>query len=127
MEYQELANAIIEQAAKDFRTHGRYLVNHKKTDELVKSCEKERRNRIRKIKAWKTRQKNMGARDKSYVKQPVPKEYRILTDEEKELYSIIKHEAGIKEIEAFFNSKWFGVLTKADSRFILEQLREEFV
>ena len=42
------------------------------------------------------------------------KDYRM-TDDEKEL----------KEIERFFRSGWFGVLTKVDSDLLIKQLRKE--
>lgn len=42
------------------------------------------------------------------------KDYRM-TDDEKEL----------KEIERFFRSGWFGVLTKVDPDLLIKQLRKE--
>ncbi len=42
------------------------------------------------------------------------KDYR-LTDDEREL----------KEIERFFRSGWFGVLSKVDPEYLIRQLRKE--
>lgn len=42
------------------------------------------------------------------------KDYR-LTDDEQQL----------KEIECFFRSGWFGVLSKVDTEFLIKELRKE--
>lgn len=42
------------------------------------------------------------------------KDYR-LTDDEREL----------QEIERFFHSSWFGVLSKVDPEFLIKELRKE--
>ena len=42
------------------------------------------------------------------------KDYR-LTDDEREL----------QEIERFFRSRWFGVLSKVDPEYLIRQLRKE--
>lgn len=124
--YENLANAIVLQAVKDYRSHLRYLSKHEKTEELIKKSESDRNERIEKIKAWKKLQNDNAAEVKSYIKKPVPPEYRVLSESERLMYLITRHEAGVKEVEVFFHSKWFRVLTALDAELLIERLREEF-
>lgn len=93
---QALANAIVVQAAEDYRRARKYLKKHPKTSELV-----------------------------ARVEAMTPRE-RSRTREGRLLNEIIRQENMAAECERFFRSQWCSCLTKADGVFILRKLEEEF-
>ena len=93
---QALANAIIVQAATDYRHARQYLKKHPKTPELVARVEA------------------MAPRMRSKTR-----EGRLLNE-------IVKQEDMVSECERFFRSKWYSCLTDVDGEFILRKLEEEF-
>ena len=105
-EYDNLANAVIMQAVDDYRQARQFLKEHPATKELrehvrLRSAE---RKRIYKL----TRQK-------------LP-----LDDREKLLMKISRTKKDAKDIERFFHSSWYTVLTDVPGDYILDRLKEEF-
>ena len=57
---------------------------------------------------------------------PVPKRSFPQSKAERILDNIVKHEGEAREIEKFFLSKWYTVLTDVDGEYLLNKLKEEF-
>ena len=110
--YQNLANAIIVRAAKDYRASRTYLKKHPKTDELVEAAalQKERRKKRRE------KREELG----------LPKVEERKTPEERQLSRILHAERMLDDTERFFRSAWFRKLTDLDGNIILKRLEEEF-
>ena len=109
--YQTLANAIITQAADDYRKAVRFLKKHPRTDELeadvaAQLAEKKRRREERK-------------------KHHLPKEREKKSKEERLLDAIRANEQMAAETERFFHSKWFTQLTLVDGHWLFEKLKKE--
>ena len=110
--YQNLANAIIIRAAKDYRASRTYLRNHPKTDELVAIAEKQKQRR-------KKPTENRAAR-------ALPEVQEKKTLEEHRLSRIRHAEKMQKETESFFRSAWFRQLSGLDGCALLKRLEEEY-
>lgn len=110
--YQNLANAIIIRAAKDYRASRTYLRNHPKTDELVAAVKKQKELR----KKRREKREALGL--------PEVQEKRTL--EEHRLSRIRHAEKMQKETESFFRSAWFRQLSGLDGCALLKRLEEEF-
>ena len=110
--YQNLANAIILRAAKDYRASRTYLKNHPKTEELVATVKKQRELR-------KKRREKREALGLPEVKEP-------RTLDEYRLSRILYAEKMQKDTERFFRSHWFCQLSEADGKTVLSRLEEEF-
>ena len=142
---QQLCNAVVILAAKDYRAHMGYLKRHPKTPELMEKVRAEKAERERKLMETIERQKDFMAErayrkwimeghegdfDREEYKKsidiPIPKRGLKPTKHERVLEGIMKHEAGVKEVEDFFRSKWYTVLTSVDGKLILRKLQEEF-
>ena len=142
----QLCNAVIIQAAKDYRKHKRYLIKHPHTPELELQVKEARAERKRMIDDYVEREKNFIA-DREYRKWmerheegdvfdreafkkavvvTVPRKRFPLTKEERILEQIVRHEIAVDEIERFFLSKWYTVLTDVDGTSLLKKLKEEF-
>lgn len=109
--YEKLANAIILQAAKDYRACRKFLQQHPRTRELEavvaeQIARRERRQAKRKEKGL-----------------PVVKAKH--SREELLLKRIGHAEREIAGIERFFRSKWYRQLTDADGEIVLQKLQEE--
>ncbi len=110
--YQNLANAIIIRAAKDYRASRTYLRNHPKTDDLVATVKKQKELR-------KKRREKREALGLPEVKEP-------RTREEQQLSRIRYSEKMQKDTERFFRSQWFCQLSEADGKALLKKLEEEY-
>ena len=144
---ERLCNGIIIQAAKDYRLQKGYLKNHPRTPELMAKVEKVKEDRMREKDAWVAREKEQLA-DRAFhrwlreehepgemfdregflagLKVFPPKRLFPITREELELGRIIKHESAVREVEGFFKSKWYTMLSDVDGEMILRKLEEEF-
>ena len=110
--YQNLANAIIIRAAKDYRASRTYLRNHPKIDELVAIAEKQKQRR----KKRKEKREALG----------LPEVQEKKTLEEHRLSRIRHAEKMQKETESFFRSAWFRQLSGLDGCALLKRLEEEY-
>ena len=110
--YQNLVNAIIMQAVKDYRKSRVFLQKHPKTPELVEITEWQ-------IERRKQRQKKRGAKGLP----PIPGK---LSKEEELLIRIQKAERLLKDAVRFFHSDWFYALADIDGDVLLRKLEEEF-
>lgn len=110
--YQNLANAIILRAAKDYRASRTYLKNHPKTEELVATVKKQKELR-------KKRREKREALGLPEVKEPrTLDEYRL---------SRIRYAEKMRnDTEHFFRSQWFCQLSELDGKALLKRLEEEF-
>ena len=95
--YQNLANAIIIRAAKDYRASRTYLRNHPKTDDLVATVKKQKEQR----KKRREKRKALGLPE---VKEPK-------TRDEQQLSRIRYAEKMQKDTERFFRSQWLCQLS----------------
>ena len=108
--YEALANAIITQAANDYRKAVKFLKKHPRTDELeadvaARLAEKEKRRKERKEKK-------------------LPPEREKKSKEERLLDSIRSNERMAQETEKFF-SEWFSRLTTIDGHWLFERIKKE--
>ena len=110
--YQNLVNAIILRAAKDYRVSRTYLKNHPKTDELVAIAEKQKQRR----KKRKEKCEALG----------LPKTEERIAPEEQVLTRIVYYERLLDDTERFFGSAWFSQLSDLDGCAILKRLEAEF-
>ena len=101
--YEALANAVILQAVRDYRIEVRYLKKHHLTPEIVRKAGEQRR----------TREAKTALDGKGHRKGRYEKMYDRLSGVYKQ------------ELEEFFLSEWFMLLSRADGKAILEKLREE--
>ena len=109
--YEVLANAIITQAADDYRKAAKFLKKNPRTKEL------EDRVAARLAKKKKLREEHKKGR------LPVGKEKK--SREERLLDSIRESEQMVAETERFFHSKWFTQLTSIDGYRLFEQIKQE--
>lgn len=109
--YEELANAIILQAVEDYRFSLKFLKKHPRTKELEdlvasQVAAREERRAERK-------------------KKKLPAEKVRYSREERLLEKIGEREWICEDVEKFFRSAWFQVLTTVDGEFLLRKLQEE--
>lgn len=109
--YENLANAIIEQAVLDYRRDSLFLKTHPRTKELeetaaIRAEERRRRREERKARGLPRKREN-------------PSREEVL------LQRIVDSEAEIREVERFFRSKWYRQLSSVDGELLLGRLREE--
>ena len=105
--YEDLANAIVVQAAEDYRDAIRFIRNHPK----------ETLEKIVELQRWK--------RDILIeMKQPLG-ELHHLTQEEKEYEAILAQETIRDECAEFFLSSWFEILTNLNGEVFFKKLKEE--
>ena len=143
---EDLCNAVVILAAKDYRTHMGYLKRHPRTPELMTAVAATRAERERKMKElidrekefiteqaykkWLLRHEDGETFDREAYKKtldiPVPKRSFPQSKAERILDNIVKHEGEAREIEKFFLSKWYTVLTDVDGEYLLNKLKEEF-
>ena len=109
--YEVLANAIITQAAADYRKAAKFLKKNPHTKGL------EDRVAARLAKKKKLREEHKKGR------LPVGKEKK--SKEERLLDSIRANEQMVEETERFFHSKWFTQLTSTDGYRLFEQIKQE--
>ena len=109
--YEELANAIIVQAADDFRSARRFLREHPRTMELVDAVETIREERRKKREERRRRK--------------LPPERDTKSCEEMLLDKIIDNEVLLFDARKFFRSAWFSKLTALDGELLLEKLEKE--
>lgn len=108
--YEKLANAIIVQAATDYKNAVKFLKAHPHTTELdttVKQQIVERKARIR---------------ERREKKLPAVSEGK--SAEEKLLNRILLCEERVADTESFFLSDWIGMLTKLDGALLLKRIKE---
>ena len=109
--YENLANAIIEQAVKDYRGAAKFLKKNPRTKELetnvaAQLAEKKKRREERE-------------------KLNLPKEREKRSKEERLLDNIRNNECIVSEMEKFFHSDWFSQLTEIDGEWLLMRLKKE--
>ena len=103
--YKALANAVILQAVEDYRMARRYLHRHPHTpklDEIVAEQKKQQEERQKKGNPPKTR------------------EMRLLE-------RILRNEDTVTEVERFFHSEYFMLLSNVDGPGLLARLKKEAV
>ena len=108
--YETLANAIIEQAAKDHQRATAYLKKNPRTKELAERVATE----------IAEREKRRAERKANKLPLPHIKKSR----EERQMDSIISHETLRYDAEKFSRSAWFGVLSDLDGTLLLSRLKE---
>ena len=108
--YETLANAIIEQAAKDHQRATAYLKKNPRTKELPERVATE----------IAEREKRRAERKANKLPLPHIKKSR----EERQMDSIISHETLRYDAEKFFRSDWFGELTELDGEVLLSRLKQ---
>ena len=104
--YENLANAIVLQAVRDYRRNMRFLKRHPLTDTLKET-----------VKIRKSERKAIY--EKTGEKPQESAEERLLS-------KIIGCKREIARIERFFNSNWYSVLTDIPGRYLLSRLKEEW-
>ena len=107
--YNELANAIIEQAVKDHRTAAAYLKKNPRTKELADKVLEEKA--VREKRREELRAKKL------------PMERIKKSREERLLENIISRETLRYDTEKFFRSSWFSVLSDLDGELLLERIK----
>lgn len=111
--FENLANAIIVQAAEDYRAARKYLKKHPRTKELEEVAALQTAERRK--RAAERREKGLpGANEK-----PGP--------EERLLSKIKSKERTLVEVQQFFRSKWYAALTTVDGEWLLRKLNDEEV
>lgn len=108
--YEALANAIIEQAAKDHKKAAKFLKKNRRTKELSE------------IVAAQVAAKQKRREERKALKLPAEREK--LSREERKLNAIISHETLRYDTEKFFRSDWFGELTELDGEVLLSRLKQ---
>ena len=98
--YHALANAVIIQAVEDYRKARRYLRRHPHTPELEAVVAEQRQQE---------------------------RESHALTKEMRLLNRILRYEDILKEVEQFFHSDYFMLLSDVDGPGLLERLKKEAV
>lgn len=109
--YENLANAIVIQAADDYRNALRYLKEHLRTRELEETAAF-REKQWRRLKAERKAKGLPGGK-------------RKYSREELLLWKIEGCERDVDEIERFFRSDWYCTLTSVDGEMLIRRLREE--
>lgn len=109
--YENLANAIILQAVKDYRATLKYLKRHPRTKELEEA-----------VAFRKERRKKREAKRKE---KGLPKVKEKRSREELLLDKINDHERERDSIQRFFRSDWYKCLTDVDGEMLLRKLNEE--
>ena len=109
--YEILANAIITQAANDYRKSAKFLKKHPRTKELE--------DRVA------TRLAEKKQRRERYKKGSLPVGKEKKSKEERLLDSIRANEQMVEETERFFHSKWFTQLTSTDGHRLFAQIKQE--
>lgn len=137
---EQLCNAVIVQAAKDYRENMAFLKKHPKPPELVEKVSREKAEREKKITEWVRAEKNRLADRaerrwgadfdrKTFTRSlDVSPPKRLFPPSKDELYldKIMAHEYKVRELEDFFRSKWYSEMTELDGEMLLRKLREEF-
>ena len=143
---ENLCNAVIIQAARDYRACMGYLKKHPRTPELEAKVESDRalrKEKMRKLveaekeymaerafKRWVFKHDEGEEFDRNAymnsIRIQIPKNRFPPTKDELLLEKIERNEREAAEIERFFLSKWYTVLTDVDGGTLLKKLREEF-
>ena len=111
--FENMANAIIIQAAEDYRAARKYLKKHPRTEELEGAAA----FRTAEHRKWAAERKERGL--PKVTEKPGPDE-RLLT-------KIKSQERVLVEVQQFFRSGWFATLTTVDGETLLRRLNEEEV
>ncbi|MBQ9377124.1 MAG: hypothetical protein IJU05_04920 [Schwartzia sp.] len=109
--YEDLANAIIIQAADDYRNAARFLRKHPRTKELEET--------VAGIRAEKSRKRE----ERKRLKLPNAREQK--SREEILLDKIVDNETLLFDVKKFFRSDWFSKLTSVDGEILLAKLEKE--
>ena len=107
--YEALANAIIEQAAKDHKKAAKFLKKNRRSKDLSE------------IVAAQAAEKQKRREERKALNLPAEREKQ--SPEERKLYTIISHETLRYDTEKFFRSSWFGVLSNLDGELLLMRLK----
>ena len=139
--YQNLANAIVQQAAEDYRAACWYLRKHKKPDML--DYIKPEEAKLLKIGTHYTKQERaLRKRAKKKYREEILWETEIARWWRREQIRAIRNseewrhyyfaetrrweaEKTVKECEEFFLGDWIKMLTRLDGAELLQRLREE--
>lgn len=109
--YESLANAIVVQAADDYRNALRYLKEYPRTRELEEMA-------AFREKQWRRLEAERKAKGLSGGKRKYSREELLLR-------KIEGCERDAEEIERFFRSDWYCTLTSVDGEMLIRRLREE--
>lgn len=109
--YENLANAIIVQAADDYRIAAGFLRKHPRTKELEDA--------VAGIRAEKARKRE----ERKRLKLPRARERK--SREEILMDKIVSNETLLFDVKKFFRSDWFSKLTSVDGETLLEKLEKE--
>lgn len=109
--YENLANAIIEQVVTDYRRVAKFLKKHPRTDSLEAVVATQLADKEKRREEWKNLK--------------IPKEREEKSKEERLLDSIQESERMAAETERFFHSKWFAQLTSLDGQLLFEHIKKE--
>ncbi|MBQ3393779.1 MAG: hypothetical protein IJG64_01340 [Oscillospiraceae bacterium] len=135
--HQNLANAIVTQAAQDWKSAVAYLKDHKETPELLSAVEERKAERARLVEEWvanRKKEKLMTLADpkgKTWEDMTVsiPKMIgeRLLPYSKDELLlaKIKLKRDEIKDIEAWFHTNAFSTLTDLNPDYLIKLLRKE--
>lgn len=109
--YENLANAIIEQAVTDYRRAAKFLKKHPRTESLEAVVATQLADKEKRREEWKNLK--------------IPKEREEKSKEERLLAAIRESERMAAETERFFHSKWFAHLTSLDGQLLFEHIKKE--
>ena len=135
--YQNLANAIVVQACDDWRAVARYLAKHKITPEVEAAVQARKEKRKEMVQQWiedkkkakfeKLQRKENKRWEDMQVVIPKKLEKNLLPYSEEELlYAKIRMKQDeLKDLEAWFFSPGYELLTHLDAEYLLKLLRKE--
>ena len=137
--HQNLANAIILEACQEWRSIAAYLKKHPTTPEMEEEYRQWLNYKRRVIRRWKRVKQKEAARRRAYgghkretdwrkVEVRVPKKVKRsvpCTDEMIYVAKVHMKRDELKDLEAWFRSRAFEILSEVDPEYILEHLRKE--
>ena len=135
--YQNLANAIVAQVCEDWRSVTRYLQQHKITPELEAAVQVRKEKRKEMVQQWiedrkkakfeKAVRKGDKAWEDMQITIPRKLEKTLLPYSKDELLlaKVQEKRDELKELEAWFFSPAYELLTDLDAEYLLRKLRKE--
>ena len=135
--YQNLANAIVAEACNEWRDTALYLKDHPTTPEMRLEANKRKALRREAIRTWTERQKrNRYKRLKTKrhrpwweatIRAPQSIGNKLMPYSDLELYvaMVRKKQDELKDLEAWFFSPAYDLLTDLDPSYLLRELRKE--
>lgn len=135
--HQNLANAIVAQAAQEWKSAVAYLKQHKETLELESAALDRKAERARLMKEWVNDRKKeeflalSNPKGKTwedmsvYIPKMLGERLLPYSKEELELAKIKMKRDEIKDLEEWFHSHMFETLTDLNPDYLLKLLRKE--